>query len=112
MQTTLPVPVSTRRQRGAATIISSISLSTLINLVTLYSSRTVRLEQQLSNNDVRPKHAFEAAEAGLAAAVDFLTNEEFDADDNGAVDLMYDANADGTTDSNSKALDTGSYTVS
>ncbi|MEJ2309376.1 MAG: pilus assembly PilX N-terminal domain-containing protein [Gammaproteobacteria bacterium] len=61
-------------QQGAITLAMSLILLFLITLVSLSVSRTVSIEQKVANNDVRARQAFEAAEAGIAAAFDYLDN--------------------------------------
>jgi len=57
-------------QRGVITLAMSLILLFLITLVTLAVTRNISIEQKVTNNDVRSRIAFEAAEAGIAAAFD------------------------------------------
>ncbi|WP_068545777.1 PilX N-terminal domain-containing pilus assembly protein [Thalassotalea crassostreae] len=64
--------ISHNKQRGMATLITSIILLVLITLVSFYMARSVLMEQKLVNNDIRSKQAFEAAEAGLSVAQEYF----------------------------------------
>ncbi len=80
------ITTSTRvRQRGAMTILISLIILTLITMITLYTAKTVSIEQKISGNDARSKMAFEAAEAGMEAAIAYAENGGFDHDDDDAV---------------------------
>lgn len=61
-------------QRGVAALIISLVLLVTITFVVLYTSRSVLMEQKVSNNEYRSRLAFEAAEAGLEAAVGAIAN--------------------------------------
>jgi hypothetical protein len=63
-----------RQQAGAVTLAMSLILLFLITLVTLGITRNISIEKKFSNNDVRSSLAFEAAEAGVAAAFGYLEN--------------------------------------
>jgi Tfp pilus assembly protein PilX len=83
--------INSHAQRGTAALLISLVILTLITFVSLYTSKTVVVEQQISGNEYRSRVAFEAAEAGLAAA---LTYAEVDPDrDNDGVisdELIFD----------------------
>jgi Tfp pilus assembly protein PilX len=72
-------------QKGAITLAVSLILLFLITLVTLAVSRNISIEQKIANNDVRSRLAFEAAEAGIAAALRYIDAPE--RDENNAVDF-------------------------
>ena len=88
------------QQRGAATLIISLVMLILITFVTFYTSKSIITEQQLANNDYRARMAFEAAEAGLAAATLNLADDP-DLDGDGILDgststeYLFDNNDDG-----------------
>jgi hypothetical protein len=63
-----------RQQAGAVTLAMSLILLFLITLVTIGVTRNISIEKKFSNNDVRSSLAFEAAEAGVAAAFGYLEN--------------------------------------
>ena len=98
------------RQRGIATLLFSLLVMILVTYVVLYTSGSVLLEQQTVNNDVRSKHAFEAAEAGIATAKRYLTIGA-DRDNDGTIDAVFDTNADDIGDSNTVAIGNGSVIV-
>lgn len=62
-----------RGQAGAVTLAMSLILLFLITLVTLGVTRNISIEKKFSNNDVRSSLAFEAAEAGVAAAFNYAS---------------------------------------
>ena len=72
-------------QKGAITLAVSLILLFLITLVTLAVTRNISIEQKITNNDVRASLAFEAAEAGIAAALRYIDAPE--RDENNAVDF-------------------------
>lgn len=61
-----------RRQRGALTIFTALLVLTLMTLLLVYASRVGILEQRVSGNEMRQKLAFQAAEAGLDYATEYL----------------------------------------
>ncbi|MGZ8227414.1 MAG: pilus assembly PilX N-terminal domain-containing protein [Methylococcaceae bacterium] len=62
----LPTPVA---QRGAVTLVAVLVLVICMALLTLTTSRTGIVEQQITGNDVRAREVQEAAEAGLEYGV-------------------------------------------
>ena len=98
------------RQRGIATLLFSLLVMILVTYVVLYTSGSVLLEQQIVNNDVRSKHAFEAAEAGIATAKKYLTIGA-DRNNDGTIDAVFDTNADDIGDSNTVAIGNGNVIV-
>jgi len=86
-------------QRGAASLLISLVLLTVITFVSLYTSRTVLMEQKISANDFRSRIAFETAEAGAEDAIAYI-NGGWDRDDDGVLDAVYDTNGDGVGDIN------------
>lgn len=94
-------------QRGVVTLTMSLIVLVLITLVVVAGSRTTLLEQKLTNNDNRSRQAFEAAEAGLAAAVDYLAGGR-DRDGDGVLDgNVFDTTLDGIGDSDTADVGTG-----
>lgn len=86
------------KEWGVATLAISLTILVLVSLTTLYTSRTVLLEQKMSSNDVRAKQAFDTAEAGVAVAIEYLSKDP-DRDANGLVDNVFDTNNDSIGDS-------------
>lgn len=102
------------RQGGSATLVMSLVLLMLITMVSIYTSRTVLLEQKISANDFRERQAFEAAESGLTAAMAYLGSPGgFDKNNDDVIDPgVFDSNADGVGDSTSVTYaDNSSVTV-
>lgn len=108
------------RQRGVASLLISLVILVTITFVTLYTSRSVLMEQKISTNDYRGRMAFEAAETGLEAAVAAIALEwtiitTVDADGNVTTtpretNVIFDTNDDGTVagNTNSATLVNGS----
>jgi hypothetical protein len=92
-------------QKGAITLAVSLILLFLVTLVTLAVSRNISIEQKIANNDVRSRLAFEAAEAGLAAALRYVDDPV--RDENNAVDIgaFHCSDPDSTT----SCVDDGTY---
>lgn len=108
-------------EHGFITLGVSLGILVLSTLVVLNVSNAIQLEQKISNNEVRAKQAFEAAEAGLSAALSVL-EEDPDADNDGAVgsdgsssvtsaEYLFDVDANGTPETNTLTVGTGSVTV-
>lgn len=120
---------SIQRQRGVLTLVVSLSILMLSTLVTFNVSKAILMEQRITNNDTRAKMAFEAAEAGVVAAIDYLeTDPDRDAAANtygtgpipcatvtggGAsnIDCVFDTNADNMGDTNSSTIGSATVTV-
>lgn len=60
------------RHRGAATLLIALVILIVITTITLYTAKTVGVEQKISGNEYQSRAAFEAAEAGMEAAVAYL----------------------------------------
>lgn len=109
-------PRAPSQQRGAASLLISLVILALITVVTLYTSKSLLTEQKLANNDYRSKRAFEAAEAGLGAAITNLTAAR-DLNANGVLDgaaadpNIFDSNGDNIRDTNTLAVGSGSGSV-
>lgn len=102
--------INKHQQRGAMTILISLIFLVLITLISLYTAKTVNMEQKIASNDARSKMAFEAAEAGLEAADAYASVNGFDADVTD--DLVFEADGSVSTDgagaSASKTFSNGS----
>ena len=99
-----------KSQRGVLTLVISLVILSLSTLVTINLSRAILMEQRITNNDNRARQAFEAAEAGINAALIYLGNDP-DVNIDGIIDPVFDTNADGMGDSASADVGTGSVTV-
>ncbi|MEX2367663.1 MAG: PilX N-terminal domain-containing pilus assembly protein, partial [Pseudohongiellaceae bacterium] len=95
-------PVSDR-QRGFITMAISLGILMLSTLVTFNVSKAILMEQKITNNDIRARQAFEAAEAGITAALDYL-NAGPDVNGDGIIDPVFDTDADGLGDSNTTTV--------
>lgn len=98
------------RQRGVLTLVISLAILVLSTLVTFSVTKAILMEQKITNNELRAKQAFEAAEAGMLAAMDYL-DDGADRDGNAAIDPVFDTDADGIGDAPSTTVGTGSVTV-
>jgi len=99
-----------RFQKGAITLAVSMAILMLSTLVVFNVSKAILMEQKITNNDGRAKQAFEAAEAGILAAVNYLTNDP-DVNTDGVIDPVFDTNADGLGDSSTTTVGTGRVVV-
>lgn len=61
-----------KRQQGAATLFIALTLLAILTVVTIFAANVGYFEQKSSANDYRHKLAFQAAEAGLNQAIEFL----------------------------------------
>ncbi len=98
------------RQQGMAVLTISIVLMVLISMVSVYLARTVLFEQKIVNNDFRAKTTFEAAEAGMAIALEYLA-DGIDRNNDGVIDPVFDTDTDGIGDSPSGPVGTALVTV-
>lgn len=102
---------SKKRQQGMAVLITSIILLVLITLISVYLARSVLVEQKMVNNDFRARQAFDNAEAGLALAMEAISDDKY-WDENGNVLGVFDlAAGDGINDSTVGDLDSGSVSI-
>lgn len=100
-------------QRGAASLLISLVLLTVITFVSLYTSRSVLMEQKISSNEYRSRIAFETAEAGAEDAIAYINwgGKKGDRNDDGALDPVFDTNGDGIGDSNTADIQLADGTV-
>jgi hypothetical protein len=101
---------SFRQQRGIATLYFAVTMVVLVIGSALLTSKSVFVQQKVSNNNVRSSQAFEAAEAGMAVASLYLANNP-DRDGDGIVDPVFDTDADQIGDSTTTAHANGFVTV-
>jgi Tfp pilus assembly protein PilX len=97
-------------QHGAASLLITLALLTVITFVSLYTSRTVMMEQKISANEYRSRVAFESAEAGAEAAIAYISND-WDRNDDGNPDPVFDTDGDDVGDSQSANITLASGTV-
>ena len=101
---------SANYQKGAASLVMSMVILALITFVTIYTSRSILNEQKIANNDYRAKQAFGAAEAGIAEAISYLS-EDPDRNLDGAIDLVFDKDTDNVGTTNAATIGDGSVTL-
>lgn len=124
------LPIKTGHfQRGVATLLVSLVVLTTITFISLYTARTVLMEQKISTNEYRSRLAFEAAEAGIERAISFITDGRDPDDDNllschaihqgdcGAGrdtdEFLFDSDSDGVPDTNTfNLLDSNNRVIS
>jgi Tfp pilus assembly protein PilX len=99
-----------RQQRGIATLTLTFAILLLGTFVVFGLAQAVLMEQKIANNGTRAAHAFEAAEAGLHAALDYLADDP-DRDNDGNIDPVFDTNGDGVGDADMSRIGSGSMTV-
>ena len=76
-------PLARRRQAGLGTLLVAVVLLLLVMVLIATVSRTMVVEQRMSANQVRAKQAHEAAQAGIDAAMTFITTGVGGTDRNG-----------------------------
>ena len=79
------------RQRGAATLITSLVLLVTMTIVTIFVARSIVMEQRIYSNEYRSKQAFEAAEAGLDYGLKFVLDYGVDRDKDDVLDTVMSA---------------------
>lgn len=110
-QQSMDSPTSLKTQTGAVVMTLSVIFLLLTASVTLYLVKTVLLEQKITNAQERGNLAFEAAEYGLSAAINYLT-EDADRNNDSVVDTnVFDTSGDGVGDTNTIAVDRQSVVV-
>ncbi len=95
-----------KQQQGVATLAFAMIILVLATSVTLYSVNFAKQELSIAANSARDKQAFEAAEAGISAAIAYV-KDGADRDDDGSIDPIFDTDGDGVGDSVSSAIGTG-----
>ncbi|OUS30403.1 hypothetical protein A9Q98_05270 [Thalassotalea sp. 42_200_T64] len=98
------------KQQGMVVLALSIILLLLITSVSLYLARTLMFEQKLTNNGIRAKQAFEAAEAGYAVAQEYFIKGIEDNTAEGKYQIFASI-ADGDDDSFRGTLSDSSFAV-
>ena len=66
------IPIVRKHQRGAATLFIALTLLAILTVVSIFAANVGYFETRTSGNDYRHKLAFQAAEAGLNQAIEFL----------------------------------------
>ncbi|NHA15873.1 PilX N-terminal domain-containing pilus assembly protein [Thioalkalivibrio sp. XN279] len=71
-------PSIRNRQRGAATLLITVIIVLLVNILTYMMTRTTTLENRMTAAELRSKQAFHAAQAGLDFALQNIISESLD----------------------------------
>ncbi|KGJ88254.1 PilX N-terminal domain-containing pilus assembly protein [Thalassotalea sp. ND16A] len=98
------------KQQGMVVLALSIILLILISAVSIYLARTLLFEQKLTNNSIRAKQAFEAAEAGYAVAQEYFIKGIIDNTAEGKYQIFASI-VDGSDDSFRGTLADSSFAV-
>jgi hypothetical protein len=97
-----------------ATLLVTLVILTTITFITIYTSRTVLMEQKIATNDFRGRMAFEAAESGSEMAMAYVAGGR-DMDNDGllpcAPQFLADATLCGDYDDDEFIFDTDNDTV-
>jgi len=91
------------RQRGLFTLAISLVILMLSTLITFNLAKAILMEQKIASNEARARQAYEAAEAGINRALDYLGGNP-DRNGDGSIDPVFDTNADGIGDSDTAAI--------
>ncbi len=91
---------SLHSQSGAATLVISLILLVAMTLITLFTARSMVMEQRISANDYRSKQSFGAAEAGIQQAISMMTDIRVKNIYDVSGTLQYDSNDDDSPDTN------------
>lgn len=80
--------LTSKNQKGAATLLTALILLISITLIALLTSKTVLVETQMAADNYRTTQAVAAANAAMDFAVQYFDQGGFDHDRNGAVDTI------------------------
>jgi hypothetical protein len=105
MKTNLP-----RKMSGMVTLTVSLVILVAITSITIYTAKTVSLENKIASNTNRSNIAFEAAEAGMEAATGYLSIDP-DRDGVPGVDMVFKLDTDGFGTANEKTVGTARVVV-
>jgi len=78
------------RQKGAATLLTSVILLIAITLVTFLTAKTVLQETKMTANNYRAAQAIAHADAAMDFAVTYFNENGIDSDSDGSVDTQGD----------------------
>ena len=90
---------SKSNNQGFVTLTISIVLLMAVTLISLFAVRSISLENKVTNNLNRRDIAFQAAEAGMASAFNYLATDP-DVDGDNVIDSVFDTDGDGIGDTN------------
>ena len=96
---------SKSNNQGFVTLTISIVLLVAVTLISLFAVRSISLENKVTNNSNRRDFAFQAAEAGMASASNYLATDP-DVDGDNVIDSVVDTDGDGIGDTNEMDIGT------
>ena len=96
---------SKSNNQGFVTLTISIVLLMAVTLISLFAVRSISLENKVTNNLNRRDIAFQAAEAGMASAFNYLATDP-DVDGDNVIDSVVDTDGDGIGDTNEMDIGT------
>jgi hypothetical protein len=90
---------STKNNQGFVTLTISLILLIAVTLISMFSVKSISLENKIANNSYRSDIALQAAEASVASAFNYLSVDP-DVDGDNAIDSVFDIDGDGIGDNN------------
>ena len=90
---------STKNNQGFVTLTISLILLIAVTLISMFSVKSISLENKIANNSYRSDIALQAAEASVASAFNYLSVDP-DVDGDNAIDSVFDTDGDGIGDNN------------
>jgi len=90
---------STKNNQGFVTLTISLILLIAVTLISMFSVKSISLENKVANNSYRSDIALQAAEASVASAFNYLSVDP-DVDGDNAIDSVFDTDGDGIGDNN------------
>ena len=94
---------STKNNQGFVTLTISLILLIAVTLISMFSVKSISLENKIANNSYRSDIALQAAEASVASAFNYLSVDP-DVDGDNAIDSVFDTDGDGIGDNNEMGL--------
>ncbi len=90
---------STKNNQGFVTLTVSLILLIAVTLISMFSVKSISLENKIANNSYRSDIALQAAEASVASAFNYLSVDP-DVDGDNVIDSVFDIDGDGVGDNN------------
>jgi len=90
---------SAKNNHGFVTLTVSLILLIAVTLISMFSVKSISLENKITNNSYRSDIALQAAEASVASAINYLSVDP-DVDGDNAIDSVFDTDGDGLGDIN------------
>ena len=91
--------ISAKNHQGFVTLTVSLILLIAVTMISMFSVKSISLENKIANNSYRSDIALQAAEASVASAIDYLSVDP-DVDGDNAIDSVFDTDGDGLGDIN------------